>query len=51
MKYGNKNEIPPCEVNCPADIFENAIREIGVVFACEWFGYHADSDFTKEIIS
>jgi len=35
MKYGNKNEIPPCEVKCRADIFENAIREIGVEFACQ----------------
>jgi hypothetical protein len=30
------------------DRFENAIREVGVVAACEWFGYSADSDFTKE---
>jgi len=50
MKYGNANEIPPCEVKCKADIFENAIREIGVAFACEWFGYSADSEFTKETI-
>ena len=32
----------------PMDRFENAIREVGVVAACEWFGYSADSDFTKE---
>jgi len=50
MKYGNENEIPPCEVKCRADIFENAIREIGVEFACEWFGHAADSEFTKETI-
>jgi len=50
MKYGNSNEIPPCEVNCPADIFENAIREIGVEFACLWFGHDVDSEFTKETI-
>ena len=50
MKYGNKNEIPPCEIKCPADIFENAMREVGVVFACEWFGYDAESEFTKETI-
>lgn len=31
----------------PMDRFENAIREIGVVAACEWFDYAADSDFTK----
>jgi hypothetical protein len=50
MKYGGKDEIPQCEVKCPADIFENEIRTIGVEFACEWFGHNADSDFTKETI-
>lgn len=35
---------------CPNDIFENAIREYGVVAACEWFGHPADSEFTKETI-
>ena len=50
MKYGNKNEIPPCEVTCPADVFENAVREIGVEFACEWFGHDADSEFTKKTV-
>ena len=43
-------EIPPCEVKCRADIFENAIRAIGVEFACKWFGHEADSEFTKETI-
>lgn len=32
----------------PMDRFENAIREVGVVAACEWFGHCADSEFTKE---
>lgn len=32
----------------PMDRFENAIREVGVVAACEWFGYRYDSEFTKE---
>ena len=50
MKNGGKNEIPACEVACPADVFENAIREIGVVFACEWFGHKENSDFTKQAI-
>lgn len=31
-----------------ADIFENAIRKIGVINACEWFGHAPDSEFTKE---
>lgn len=50
MKYGNGNEIPPCKVRCPADIFENAIRAIGAEAACEWFGHSCDSDFTKSTI-
>lgn len=50
MEYGGKNEIPQVEVKVQADVFENAIREIGVEFACEWFGHNADSDFTKESI-
>ena len=31
-----------------ADAFENAIRRIGVVAACEWFGHAPNSEFTKE---
>lgn len=34
----------------PMDRFENAIREVGVVTACEWFGYRPDSEFTKETV-
>ena len=50
MQYGYRKEIPNCEVKCPADVFENAIREIGVEFACEWFGHNADSEFTRETV-
>jgi hypothetical protein len=50
MKYGGAGEIPECEVNCKADEFENEIRNIGVVFACEWFGHNSDSDFTRQAI-
>lgn len=32
------------------DRFENAIRQFGIVNACEWFGHSSDSDFTKETI-
>lgn len=32
----------------PTDRFENAIREYGVVAACEWFGHNSDSEFTQE---
>lgn len=30
--------------------FENAIREYGIVAACEWFGHRSDSEFTEETI-
>jgi hypothetical protein len=30
----------------PGDAFENAIRRVGVVAACEWFGHRSDSEFT-----
>ena len=50
MEFGGPGEIPPVEEKCAADIFENAIREIGVVNACEWFGHSSDSDFTAETI-
>ena len=50
MKNGGNNEIPACEVTCQADVFENAIRAIGVVFACEWFGHSEGSDFTRNAI-
>jgi hypothetical protein len=35
----------------PMDRFENAIREVGVAAACEWFGHDADSEFTKSTIA
>jgi hypothetical protein len=35
---------------CGADVFENAIRRAGVVYACEWFGHAPDSEFTAETI-
>ena len=50
MKNLNAGDIPPVEVRCPADAFENAIREHGVAFCCEWFGHTSDSDFAKETI-
>lgn len=39
---------PQHEGRTPMDRFENAIREVGVVAACEWFGHRPDSEFTKE---
>jgi len=50
MDYGRARAIPEAPVRCPADMFENAIREFGVEFCCEWFGHDADGDFTKETI-
>lgn len=34
----------------PMDKFEQAIREVGVVSACEWFGHAPDSEFTLDTI-
>ena len=51
MNNGNARDIPPAPVRCPADMFENAIREFGVVFCCEWFGHNPDSEFTRETIA
>lgn len=51
FKNGGAGEIQPCVVKCKADVFENAIREIGVGFACEWFGYDSGSDFERETIN
>lgn len=50
IPYGNPGDIPPVEVKCKADEFENYIREFGVVNACEWFNHSYDSEFTKETI-
>lgn len=50
MKYAKSGEIPAVEIKCPMDRFENIVREMGVAFACEWFGHDVYSDFTKEAI-
>lgn len=50
IKLGGAKQIPQVEVKCPNDVFENEIRNIGVVWACEWFGHDMDSEFTKETI-
>jgi len=51
IKCGGQNEIPAVEVKCEGDVFENSIRSIGVVFACEWFGHDEHSDFTASTIA
>ncbi|HHZ68947.1 MAG TPA: hypothetical protein EYN54_01375 [Methylococcaceae bacterium] len=48
LKYGGPDEIPQVEATCSNDIFENGIRNMGVIAACEWFGHDVDSEFTKE---
>jgi hypothetical protein len=50
IKDGGPGELPAVHVNCPADKWDNDIREFGVVAACEWFGHAPDSQFTKETI-
>lgn len=41
------DELLLADEKTPMDAFENAIRKVGVVAACEWFGHAADSEFTK----
>jgi hypothetical protein len=50
IQYGGANEITPVTERTPSDVFENAIRKIGVVAACEWFGHAPDSEFTADTI-
>jgi hypothetical protein len=50
IPYGGPREIPAAIERTGADEFENAIRKVGVVFACEWFGYPADSGFVTDTI-
>ena len=49
-KYGHPGAIPRAAEIVPADRWDNIIREWGAVYACEWFGYHADSRFTEETV-
>lgn len=51
IKNGGAGDIQLVPENTPIDVFENAIRTIGVVAACEWFGYAPDSDFTRIAIA
>jgi hypothetical protein len=48
---GGPREIAPVPERTPMDVFENAIRAVGVVAACEWFGYAPDSQFTRITIA
>lgn len=50
IPFGGPGEIPLVEVRVPNDEFENMIRRIGVVAACEWFDHAPDSEFTVETI-
>jgi hypothetical protein len=40
--------IAPVPVLVPADAFDNLVREWGVGFCCEWFGWQYDSEFSRE---
>lgn len=50
IEFGGPGEILPVNGRAANDEFENAIRKLGVVAACEWFGYAADSEFTAKTI-
>lgn len=47
---GGPGALPLVNAPTPAARFENAIREFGVINACEWFGYASDSEFTLETV-
>lgn len=49
-EYGGPGEIPQVDAKTAGEVFENAIRAIGVVSACEWFGHAPDSEFTRDTI-
>lgn len=49
--FGGPGEIPPVPVSVPGDAMENDIRRWGVISMCEWFGHHADSEFTAWTIA
>ncbi len=50
IAFGAAGAIPLVEEKTSGDAFENAIRRIGVVAACEWFGHRPDSEFAAETI-
>lgn len=50
ISLGAAGAIPLVEEDTTGDMFENAIRRIGVTAACEWFGYAPDSESTAETI-
>lgn len=50
-EFGKPGAIPLVPENTTGDIWENAIRKIGVHSACEWFGYPADHEFTLDTIN
>ena len=47
---GGPGDLDKVPEKCPNDVFENQIREYGVIGACEWFGYDSKSEFTVETI-
>lgn len=49
--FGHPGAIPLVPELTTGDVWENAIRTIGVHSACEWFGYPADHQFTVETIN
>lgn len=51
IKDGGPSDLPPVPVSVPCDEFENAIRKIGIVTACEYFGHAPDSEFTATTIA
>jgi hypothetical protein len=51
IPFGGPGDIPPVDICCEGDQFENVIRAYGVVSACEWFGHAPGSEFTADAIN
>lgn len=51
LRDSGPGDLPPVDVQTTGQRFENAIREYGIVNACEWFGHAPDSGFTQDTIS
>jgi len=49
LAYGKPGAIPPVEERFEADRWDNIVREWGVVYACEWFGYAPESPMVEFI--
>lgn len=48
IDYMQPNTIPPVDVTCANDEWENAIRKFGVSNACEWYRQEYNGEWAEE---